>query len=191
MKIIGITGSIASGKSFVLEQLKKKYKTFSADEIVKKIYKNDLFIKKKIYDLFPKKLHSNSIKFLITNEILKNYSFLQKIEKIIHPKIRIEIINFINKNKKKEIIFLDIPLLIENKLNKFFYKIILIKCNKSLRKKRFIKKGGKGNLFDYFNSKQLTLKKKKQYADFIIDNSDDKNLTKKQLKKIIIKILND
>jgi len=189
MKIIGITGSIASGKSFILEQLKKKYKTFSADEIVKKIYKNDLFIRKKIFNLFPKKMRSNSIKFLITNEIVRNYSFLKKVEKIVHPKVRDEIINFINKNKNRGVIFLDIPLLIENKLNKFFYKIILIKCNQSLRKKRFIKKGGKGTLFDYFNSKQLKLKQKKLYADFILNNNYDKNFTKKQLKKIIEKIL--
>ena len=62
---------------------------------------------------------------------------------------------FLNKNKNKKYLFLEIPLLIESKLSKFFDKIILIKTNKKMRMKRYIAKGGSSNFFKLLNSQQI------------------------------------
>ena len=127
MTIIGITGSIASGKSTVAKLIvKKKYPFFSADKEVLNLYKNKKFIK-----LLTRKFNlsrEKEIKIQIKLIINKNKNELKTLESIIHPLVRKKMINFL-KNKKK-LVILEIPLLIENKLNKYFDKIIFIDAKK-------------------------------------------------------------
>ena len=127
MKIIGITGSIASGKTTVANLLAgKKYPLFSADMVVSKLYEKKSFNKILIqkFKLRRKEKIKDQIKL-----ILRNKNILNKLETIIHPIVRKEMINFL-KNKNK-ILFLEIPLLIENKLNKYFDKVIFIGAKKN------------------------------------------------------------
>jgi dephospho-CoA kinase len=114
---IGIVGDIGSGKSYVAKQF--GYPVFNADIEVSKLYKNNkkcyLKLKKKI----PKYLTSYPIKKKeLAKAIIDNPNNLKKIVKIVHPEIRSKMNNFIKKNKNKRFIILDIPLLIENKINK-------------------------------------------------------------------------
>ena len=106
MKRIGITGSLASGKSTASIFLGKKGPVFNADKIVKKLY---LQIKFRKY--ISKKLkiqNTSNLKSLIKNKILKDKSFFKKLEKIIHPLVRKEMMNFAKKHKTK-IYFFEIP----------------------------------------------------------------------------------
>ena len=113
---IGILGDIGSGKSFVAKKF--GYPVFSADDEVSKLYKKD----KKIFNQLKKKLPKYIISFpinkkQISNAILANRFNLKKIEKVVHQKIRKKLRLFLNKNKNKKIVILDIPLLLENKIN--------------------------------------------------------------------------
>ena len=113
---IGVTGSIASGKTTVARMLSgRKYPLFDADKEVNKIYKKILFKIKfiKSLNLKIKKILKNKIKKIIS----KNKKSLKDLEKIIHPLVRKEIKNFSKKNKRKKFIIFEIPLLIESKLN--------------------------------------------------------------------------
>ena len=56
---------------------------------------------------------------------------LKKLEKIVHPLVRKKMKNFVLKNKRKKILFFEIPLLIESKLMKYFNVIIFIKSKKT------------------------------------------------------------
>ena len=98
---IGITGSLASGKSTVAKIISsKKYPLYNADKAVKKIYQTNVF-KTKVFKKFKlknKKNIKNKIKKIISSD-KKNY--LKDLEKIIHPLVRKQIIKFIKKNKKK------------------------------------------------------------------------------------------
>ena len=184
MKKIGITGSIASGKTTAGKILSaRKGPLFSADKIVKKLYKIESF-KKFILNKFKIKNNSN-IKLSVRNKILENKSNIIKLEKIIHPLVRKEMKKFIKLNKKNEFIFLEIPLLVESKLMKYFDIIIFIKTKKSLRLKRFISKGGNKKLFNLLNKKQLSDKKKAKYCDHIIVNEKDLKFLKKNLLDIL------
>ena len=92
---------------------------------------------------------------------------------------------FIKRNKKKNFIFLEIPLLIESKLMKNFDKIIFVKASKSIRLKRFKKKGGSKELFTMLNRKQLSDARKIKYCDHIIVNEKNKKTLKKNLLDIL------
>ncbi|MEC7179306.1 MAG: dephospho-CoA kinase [Pseudomonadota bacterium] len=183
MKKIGITGSVASGKSTASKYLSyKKGPLFSADEAVKKLYKNKNFkkiISKKL------KIKNTNIKENIKEKIVPNKKSFKKLEKIIHPLVRKKMKKFIIKNSKKKILFFEIPLLIESNLMGNFDLIIFIKASKRTRLKRFVLKGGNKRIFKILDDKQLSDSKKIKFCDHVVINEKNKKLLKKKLSDII------
>ena len=99
--------------------------------------------------------------------------------------VRREMLIFLRKNKKKKLLFLEIPLLIESKLTKYFDVIIFIKSSKKLRLKRFKSKKGNAKLFSLLDNHQLKDTKKMKLCDHIVVNNKSLNLLKKNLLNII------
>tara|TARA_Y100000591_G_C21659296_1_gene606952 strand:- start:273 stop:839 length:567 start_codon:yes stop_codon:yes gene_type:complete len=183
---VGITGSIASGKTTASKILSlSRGPLFSADNVVQKLYRNKNF-KKIIYKKFSLK-KSSSIKKSLRKKIQKDQSNIQKLERIIHPLVRKEMQKFIKKNIKRKFIFLEIPLLIESRLMNIFDIIIYIKAKKSIRLKRFKSKGGKKSFFNILNFKQLSDSKKVKYCDHVIVNEKNIKILKKNLSDILKK----
>jgi dephospho-CoA kinase len=97
---------------------------------------------------------------------------------------------FLKKNRSKRIIVLDIPLLLENKINKKNDILIFIKAKKSEILKRLKKrKNFNLKLFYKFKKLQLPLDYKKRKSKFIIKNDFTNKSVKKEINKIIKKIL--
>ncbi len=185
MKRIGITGSLASGKSTASKILRKKGPFFNADSEVKKLYSQSKF-----RNYISKKLNiqnRSNLKSFIKKKILKDKSFFKKLEKIIHPLIRKEMINFARKHKNKKFIFFEIPLLIESRLMKNFDIIFFIKAKRGLRLKRFKKKGGNNFFFNLLDRKQLSEKQKAKHCDHVVVNEKNLNILKKKLLDILKK----
>jgi dephospho-CoA kinase len=181
---IGITGSIASGKTTASKILSyKRGPLFSADYEIKKIYKKNNF-KKTLVKKFNIKKKAN-LKRLLKKKIFENSNNLKKLEKTIHPLVRKEMKKFSLKHKNKKIIFFEIPLLIENKLMKYFDVIIFIKTNKTIRLKRFMSSGGDKNLFNFLNKRQLSDRKKTKFSDHVVNNEKNYSILKKNLLGII------
>ena len=183
---IGITGSLASGKTTASRILSyKNGPLFSADKIVKELYK-----RKHINDLIRKKLRINkkdNVKKSVKKMILEDLKNISKIEKIIHPLIRKRMKSFTSKHKNKKLLFYEIPLLIESKLMKNFNVLIFVKAKKKLRLKRFQLKNGNKKLFNLLNSKQLNDVKKIKFCDHVVVNEKNLNILKKNLLAIIDK----
>ena len=94
---------------------------------------------------------------------MDNKKKIKKIAKIIHPEVRFRMNNFIKKNKDKKVVILDIPLLIENKLNKKNDILVFIdapqkKINKKLKKRPGFNK----NILKKLRKIQLSLEIKKK-----------------------------
>ena len=183
---IGITGSLASGKTTASKILSRKWgPLFSADATVKELYKNTSF-KNKISNKFKIK-NNHQIKKTLKKLILSSNSNLKKLEKIIHPLVRKKMKRFTVKNKNKKILFYEIPLLIESKLMRHFDIIIFIKSKKQIRLRRFILKKGDKKLFDFLNDKQMTDKKKSKFCDYVVVNEKNLKILKKKLSFIMSK----
>ena len=126
----------------------------------------------------------------IINAILKDENNLKKIIKIIHLEIRKKMHSFLRKNKYKKFVILDIPLLLENKINKKNDVLIFIDANKkNILKKLKKRKNFNSKLFHQFKKIQLPLAIKKQKSHFIIKNNFTKNSLKKDIKVVLNKIL--
>ncbi len=98
---IGITGSVASGKTTASKILShKRGPLFNADKIVKKFYKNNRFKQLLIREFNIEK--KSNLKSLLKIKILKDKKNIKKLEKIIHPLVREEMKRFTSINKKKK-----------------------------------------------------------------------------------------
>ena len=186
---IAVVGKIGSGKSFVAKSF--ELPLFDADKEVALIYKKDNFFFKKLNKKIPKFIKSFPIdKKEVLSCILANNKNLKIITKIIHPIVRKKMSIFLKRNRKKQAIILDIPLYLENGINKKNDVIIYVDANQKLINKRLKKRS-------YFNKKLLTkfkkiqlksnLKKKK--SSYIIKNNFNPVKIKRKINELKIRIL--
>uniref|UniRef100_UPI003F87AD79 dephospho-CoA kinase n=1 Tax=Candidatus Pelagibacter sp. TaxID=2024849 RepID=UPI003F87AD79 len=126
---IGILGDIGSGKSFIAKSF--GCPVFNADNEVEKLYKKNRKIFLKLNNALPKYItHFPIKKQEILRSILAKKNYLSKIIDIIHPEVRKKMNIFIKKNKKEKIIVLDVPLLLENKINRKKDILVFIESKK-------------------------------------------------------------
>ena len=185
---IGLIGSIGSGKSFVAKQF--GFPIFNADNEISKIYKKDKNCFKKLKKIIPKYVKSFPIKKSeLTKAILENKKNLKKITKIVHPLIKNKMKVFLKKNKRKKMVILDIPLLMENKINnKNFYLIFVDAKKKEIMKRLNKRPNFNYKLFKKFEKLQLPIEIKKKNSNFLIKNNFRKMGIKKSVKLIKKKI---
>ena len=186
---IGILGDIGSGKTFVANNF--GYPVFSADKEVNYLYKKDKTVYKKIKKVLPKYFNSFPInKNDVTFAILDKKNNLSKIVRIIHLVVRKRLNVFLKKNRNKKIVILDIPLLLENKINKKNDVLVFIQSKRTdISRKLKKRKNYNQRLFNVFRKIQIPLIRKKNKSRFIIKNNFTKKSVKKDIKNILEKIL--
>ena len=184
---IGILGDIGSGKSFVANNF--GYPVFDADQEVSNLYKKDKKVFNKLNKKLPQYINSFPInKNEISKAILVNKVNLKKIVTVVHLEIRKKLKLFLKKNRNKKIVILDIPLLLENKINNQNDILVFVDSKKIEIEKRLKKRiSFNRKLINKFKKIQFSSAYKKRKSNFIIKN----NFKKKSLKDSIEKILNE
>ena len=184
---IGILGDIGAGKSYVAQNF--GYPVFNADYEVAKLYQQNKNVFNNLKIKLPKHIHSFPVKKIeISNAILANKNNLNKIIKIVHTEIRKKMNLFLKKNKDSKIVILDIPLLLENKINKKEDILVYVQATKFNILKRLKKrKNFNQKLLKKFKSIQLPITYKKKKSHYIVKN----NFTKKSVNDGIKKILKE
>ena len=182
---IGILGDIGSGKSYVANNF--GYPVFNADYEVSKLYQKNRKVYQKLKKLLPEYIYEFPInKIQLSKAILANKSNLKKIINIVHKEIRNQLRSFLKQNNNKKFVILDIPLLLENKINTKKDILVYVQSKKAdilrnLRKR----KNFNPRIIKKFKEIQLSLAYKKKISRFIIKNK----FTEKSVKYEIIKIL--
>jgi dephospho-CoA kinase len=191
-KLVAITGGIGSGKTTFSNHLKKLgYLVHESDSVVSEMYTKP---KKQFLSFIKEKISQDAVnhnkinKTEIANVIFNNKAIKKLLETRIHKEVQNSRDAFIkkNKNNKKKLIFADIPLLFENKLEKGFDLVICIISSKKNRIKRVLenKKFTKENLNKILKA-QTTDKERKKRSQIIINN----NKTKKDFIFSVEKVL--
>ena len=184
-----VIGGIGSGKTFIGKLF--KCPVFNADDEVKIIYKTNKACFNKLKKILPSYIKSFPIKKKeLVEAISKDKKNLKKISFIVHPLVRQKMNLFLKKNKKQKIVLLDIPLLIENKLNKKGDILIFIKSKKSKILHR-LKKRQNFNLefLKNLQRKQIMLSKKIKLANYIVHNNYPASIMKKKINLLKKRIL--
>lgn len=196
--IIGLTGSIASGKSTVSAMLKEKgYPIVDADEIARLVVEPGSAVMQKIQETFGDEVILKD--GTLNREVLGQQIFGDEkkralLNAIMHPAIRAEMVRQRDSHlaNGEDVVIMDIPLLFESKLQSFVEKIIVVTVTPENQKNRLMKRN---NLTEEEAMRriqsQLPLAVKEAGADAVIDNNGTLEETEKQLEIALNKVITD
>ncbi len=194
MKLIGITGTICSGKSTVSSMLKEMgYVVIDIDRLNDQNLKESK-TKQKLIKIFGKDVideSGNVDKDFIRQAITKDPSLIHSLKRATHPGIKRLLFERLQKIEmdKNELCFIEVPLLFEEGLEDMFDRIIAVVCDREIRKSRFIQRRKKQEeLFERLDGAQLSDEHKAKASDFVIFNNAGLDELKERLKKIIKQI---
>lgn len=184
MEVLGITGSIATGKSTVTNYLKEKgYLVVDSD----KIAHDALIIDQDCINKTKQRFNLTSIDRKALGRIIFNDKQAKKdLEDIIHPYVIKRIKDVILNNQDKKYIFLDIPLLFESNLEYLCDKIIVVYLNEQEEIKRLMKRDSiDENYAKIIISNQMSIEEKKKRADIVLNNNQGLEQLYKQIDELL------
>jgi dephospho-CoA kinase len=189
-KIIGITGSVAVGKSEVADIIRSQdFLVFDADKIVANLLQDQIILEK-LKEIFPQIYEDNILqKNKLRNLVFSDTKNLDILEGFLHPLVYEAACKFIDKNQDQKLIFLEIPLLFEKSYDKFCDKIIVVYTDDKIQKNRFLnRKDMSIELFEQINKRQICQSNKIKLADYLIYNNDTRDMLLDKVIKIIKKL---
>lgn len=195
MKIIGITGSSGSGKSFICEILLNKYEDIvivDADKIARKMSNIGTLYYKEVVNMFGEGIVKENLEIdrkLLAEIIFNDDEKRQELNSITFKYVVDEIKNKIKLNSDKNVIVIDAPLLFESGLDKICDITLGVISNENIKINRIC-------LRDSLSIKQAKDRLKVQLSDedlkekcnYIIENNDDIWCLNKQLEEIFFEI---
>ena len=184
-------GGIGSGKSFIAKLF--RCPVFNADKEVEVIYKKSRNCFKKLKKKLPKFVKTFPVrKKELIAAINANKDNLKKISSVVHPIVRQQMRKFLKKNRNEMMVILDIPLLVENKLNKPGDILIFVKAKKHKILER-IKKRENFNkeIVKKLKKNQTGLFTKMKLSNFVVDNNFPPSIMNKKIKFLKKKILDE
>lgn len=189
--IIGITGSIACGKSLVSNYLQEKgYTIIDADKIGHMALENDE-VKKQLVNKFGKSiLKDNEVNRVTLGKLVfENNENLKELNNIIHPQIRKNISEQIQVYKNEELVFVDVPLLFEAKFDDLVEKIIVVSLDEKIQLERLMNRNSlsKEEALQRIKS-QIPVREKEKLGDYVVDNSFTQENTYNQVDRILEKL---
>ncbi len=201
IKIIGITGGIASGKNFVSEIFRKKGAViFDADAQIHQLLSHDKSVLAAIGKIFPQAIIDDKIdRKLLGNAVFSDQKKLRILENILHPILRkkYEIFLYQNLHQATKLLVLNIPLLLESNYYKCDH-IISVVALPLMQQQRFLQRYSNANSlmsqsqliarFNQIRSRQMSNDKRKKKSDFIVYSGLSKGWTYRQVKAILKKI---
>lgn len=187
MIVYGITGSIACGKSTVTNYLLERgYIVIDADKLSREALTIDKDSILKVDQLFGC-VHDGIVdRKALGRIVFHDKKAKKKLEDIIHPYVIQKLKEAIADNQDKDFIFLDIPLLFESHLEYLCDKIIVVYLNEKTQVERLVKR-------DHIDEKyaktiitnQMSTDEKKEKADIVLDNNQDRDELYRQIKKMM------
>ena len=189
--IIGITGSIACGKSLVSNYLQEKgYTIIDADKIGHMALENDE-VKKQLVNKFGKSiLKDNEVNRVTLGKLVfENNENLKELNNIIQPQIRKNISEQIQVHKNEKLVFVDVPLLFEAKFDDLVEKIIVISLDEKIQLERLMNRNSlsKEEALQRIKS-QIPVREKEKLGDYVVDNSFTQENTYNQVDRILEKL---
>lgn len=194
---IGLTGNIASGKSFVEDIFKKEnIPCLDSDKITHELLENDFEVIEEIKKVFlengfdildkNKKISRNKLGAIV----FKDREKLKILESIIHPVIKKQINSFFKDNSRQKIAVAVVPLIFEANMADMFDKIVLVAVDKDIQLERLVKR----NNFTQEEAllridSQIPQEEKIKKVDFVLWNNASQeeltSITKELIKNLI------
>lgn len=191
-KIIGLTGGIGSGKTTVAHFIEEfGFPVYYSDDRAKAIVNESEELKIKIKELLGEDAYDENGLYdrkFVADKVFNNRDLLQELNEIIHPAVKIDFENWVNK-QSKYLVFKETALLFELKLNRQCYKSLLVTAEDNIRIKRVMDRDKKTyREVEAVMEKQMPERDKIKMADCIIYNNTNLEELKEQTEKVIFGI---
>ena len=189
MKVIGLTGSFGTGKTFTASIFKSfGAKIIDADKIAHDVIARGSNVYKKIVAAFGASIldkWGNINRARLAALAFSKKTSIKKLNDIVHPEVVKLIIDEIRRAAPDDVVVIDAPLLIEANLHNIVNELVVVKASKERQIERCTKKLGikKDDMLKRIKY-QMPLAEKIELADFVIDNNGTKAETKKQVSKV-------
>jgi dephospho-CoA kinase len=190
--LLGVTGSIATGKTTVakmLEELGAPVVDF--DVLSRVVVEPDKPAWRNIVSFFgeqvllpDKTLDRDKLREIVFRDLEKK----KKLESFIHPQIGAEFLKLVQQYVKQDpnaIIQVVVPLLIETNMHALFHNLLMVYAPEEVQKTRLIERDGltEEMAMNMIRS-QLSVEEKKGYCDLLIDNSGSLEDTRRQVEEL-------
>lgn len=187
---VGLTGSIASGKSFVTDYLRSQsYSVFDADKIARSSYNDEAVFSQIMQKLSIENISDgDQLRSFISEFVFSDPIKLKTIESIIHPFVRERMNKFIADSTGEDLVFLDIPLLFENRMASLFDRVVVTYCSKDKIYQRLDQRGYSTDKVDRILAKQYDIDARVELADFVVDTNLSEDKTYEQIDEILMKL---
>lgn len=176
MIIIGLTGSMATGKSSLVSRIHKnlKWPVWDADIEVQRLYENSEITKQISLEIPEACVNGRLDRHALRQAVSENASYIKTLQSILYPYLAINRSLFIRLHQRlrSPVVVLDIPLLFENNLDDLCDLSVLVICPKWLQEQRILKRPGVSRgLMEKLLANQMPQQEKQLRADIIIDSS--------------------
>lgn len=189
--VVGVTGGIGSGKTFVCNLFAEKgVPIYITDIEAKRIMNLNAEVKNEIINLFGSQAYINEVlnRTYISKLVFENKQLLNQLNAIVHPAVAQDFENWYIKNQKK-LVIKESAILFETGAYKKCDATILVTAPMEVRIKRVMKRDNIAkDLVEKRINNQWNDEKKMQLADYIIENFDKQN-TIKQVNKLFLKLI--
>ena len=190
MLLVGITGSIGTGKSTTAEMFKEyNFGVYNADDTVHYIYENDPNVINKIEETFPGTKENNQVNRKLLRDILNEKpEKFKELESIVHPVTRQYQITYIKKliEEKKIGCVLDIPLLFETGGDQYVDVSIAVIASEDKQRERVVgERKVPEKVFNILKKQQMPDQEKLKKANFIISTENNIESTKVEVANIV------
>lgn len=185
--IIGLTGSIASGKSTVSLYLKNLgYNVIDCDQISHEVLNTKAY--SQILELFSSDILTNNVidRAKLGAIVFNNEELLKKLNNILHPLIKEEVLKNVT-----EFCFIDCPLLFETDYINLVDKSLVIYTTKDVQLKRLMNRDSlsEEDALKRINL-QMSLEEKKKLANYVINNNNSKEVLYNEIKNFLLEVNN-
>lgn len=192
MIVLGITGSIGSGKSTVSHLLRKRgYSVIDLDELAKRVL-TEKEIKEALLEAFGEEIFERGeiCKRKLAERVFSESDKLKTLERITHPRIvelmRKEIKELTERGE--DIVFVEAPLLFETGSESLFDKVIVVFSEREEILKRMRKRGFTESETLRRLKVQIPIEEKVRYADYVIENTGDFEDLEREISRLEKKI---
>jgi dephospho-CoA kinase len=194
MKILGLTGSIAMGKSDTLRLFAEQgIPTFDSDAIVHALYAKGGDGVAEVERLCPDAVTGGAVdRQRLSAAIAREPALLDRLEKAIHPLVRRELARFLGAERAKgsPVVVIDIPLLFETGREKEVDAVVVVSAPPEVQRQRVMARPGMTEeKLDLLLSRQLSDAEKRARADFIVDTGRGHEFARGQVREIVSQLL--
>jgi dephospho-CoA kinase len=188
---LGLTGSIATGKSTVLRAFADLgVPTFSSDEVVHELYEGEAVAP--LGEVFPDVIHGGKVdRGKLSARLVAHPGDLKTVEAIVHPLVRRRISAFLRdiEEKNAPLAVVDVPLLFESDYDYGFDAVAVTVVDTATQRKRAMARLGMTvEKLDTILARQLPHAEKKRRATYVFDTSGPVAETQKKVRELVEKL---